>query len=327
MPYKSDESREVERLLQPTTARLATAKTWIAARLERDGGIGPGLAPEFAQEQGVMDPERGDAGDPEDPVSQEAHIGWWQWVLAFREAIYEMQQAGVVIPRLYGPGPSNPLELFNREGPRIPLGPEGTRPGRHPFSTVLLYNDYMLSHANAKANARRLELYDADLYLKRADLGDFDERVRRCVEEALASFRNDLFLAAANMLGAASEGAWHSIAQAVDKVGWANTALAKEAASQNPRAETIQRQTRASLENHFADKAAFEGVFGFARSELATLEAKARHWREQRNWGTHPVGPVDVSAFTETSVGEQLIGATTYFTRLAALLRGARPAV
>jgi hypothetical protein len=326
VPYKPQDSRTVEQLLQPTPARLATAKAWVAERLQRNGAIGPGLAVEFAQEQGLEDPGRGGSGDPADPVSQAAQIAWWQWVLPFRVAIYEMHRGGVIVPRHYGNPPDNALKLFDVSGPEIPLGDEGTRPGRHPFPTVVLYSGYMLANANAIANERRLELYDADLYLNRADLRNFDRRVQQCVEEALAAFRNDLFLAAANMLGAASEGAWYSIAHAVVDAEWASTALANEVASQNPRAEKIQGQTRASLENRFTGSAAFEGTFGFPRSELETLEAKARHWREQRNWGAHPVGPVDVSAFTESSVGEQLIGATTYFARLAALLRGARTA-
>jgi hypothetical protein len=126
------------------------------------------------------------------------------------------------------------------------------------------------------------------------------------------------------MLGAASEGAWYLIARAVDEAGWGDDQLSEGGRVAQSRAHKIQDRVWSSLKRKFAQNAEFEAAFGFRRSELSTLEANARCWREQRNWGLHPVGPIDVSAFKEATVGLQLAGATTYFARLTALLRGAR---
>jgi hypothetical protein len=101
-----------------------------------------------------------------------------------------------------------------------------------------------------------------------ADLQVFGDRARRCVVEALACYRNDLFLAAANMLGAASEAAWHELADALVATPIASGSPAKELAKASPSITKLQDQT-----------ADFDAKFGLPRAVMDTLVKDARHWR------------------------------------------------
>ena len=307
-------------VLRPTPERVATAKAWLAERIRAGENIRAQSAAEFAAGQGATHP--GALRDPgmDDPARQSELISFWQWELAGREAIHDFHRHGFIVPRVTGVG-DRPLTM-NADGPRIPIGPPGTPVSRPPeFRTTPLYQEYEVAAIGHAELEHRLELYDADLYLTRANLAVFDDRVRRCVEEALACFRNDLFLAAANMLGAASEAAWHQVARAMIDGDLAGAALREETSKAIPSIARIQQHVVKDLQS--LDRDAFRARFKFEGSSLDAVAVIARFWRDLRNYGMHPAGTLAPDAFTEAGLGVELMGATSYFEKLALVLQGA----
>jgi hypothetical protein len=161
--------------------------------------------------------------------------------------------------------------------------------------------DFKWAIVETARRSQRLELYDADLFMFKAELDVFDERVRRCVEEALACYRNDLFLAGANMLGAASEAAWHQIAEKMAAAGLAGTNLTRELAEVNPSIARVQQHALDDLRQIGGGD--FQERFGFARSALRSIGEVARFWRDLRNYGMHPGGALAPETFSNASLG------------------------
>jgi hypothetical protein len=327
VPYNQSAYTEVDELLTPTPERLATAKAWLARRLEERRSLNvEGDPNEFAAEQGADYPYSGDDQvDERFPEAQERVIPYWQWVQALRYAIQQFERAGIVIGVVqsnYNARESPPFT--STVGPRIPLGRPGEQTQPTPFPTPILYAQYRLALLSESQLRDRLELYDADLYAQRAELDRFNDRVQRCVREALSAYRADLFLAAANMLGAASEAAWYELAEAIEQASFATAPLRKELESLSPRAATVEEAVGESLRSRYTTNAEFEAAFGFRRADLEALSQTAAYWRAQRNWGMHPVG-ADIDVFTDAALGIQLQGASSYLNRVAALLDGVRP--
>lgn len=202
MTYAQADWGDVAELLRPTPERLASAKSWLVGRLNELGTVGPGIAYEYALATGAIHPGNTHAiADANDPAHQETLIEYWQPWNAMRYALEEFVRRGLLVVTVRGSDSHDP---WNKEAPWVPLGPPGTTvPRPDTFPTIVLMNgEYCWSVAHTAERDARLELYDADLFMLKADLSVFDERVRRCVVEALACYRDDLFLAAANMLGA-----------------------------------------------------------------------------------------------------------------------------
>jgi hypothetical protein len=315
LTYAQHDYTTVAAVLRPSPERVATAKAWLAEKLKSGGAVGvEGFSTEFALVQGELSAS---SLNPNLTDHQDALIRYWQWALALRQAIYDFHRDGIIAPTATGYAP----ELFNTDGPRVPLGPEGEHVQPTAFPTTVLYREYVPSMLTAAEREHRLELYDADLFMRRARLDRFDYRVQRCVAEALASYRADLFLAAANMLGAGSEAAWFQIAKTLDERGIANNALQKELASVAPGAADIQARAVESLRSTFEPRD-FLATFGFRRVDLDPLSETARYWRDQRNFGMHPAGELGSAAFTQAAVAVQMMGATAYFKKLSSILEG-----
>jgi hypothetical protein len=311
----------VAELLRPTPERLASAKAWLIERLRDADAVGLGVAYEYALSTGAIYPgnqhEIPDAGDP---ANQELLIAYWQPWLDMRYALHEFAQRGLLVVTVQGISPDSP-SIWDTEGPRVPLGPPGTSiPRPDTFPTVPLVNgSYRWSIGHTAEREARLELYDADLFLLKAELDVFDERVRRCVSEGLACYRDDLFLAAANMLGAASEAAWHQLAEGMVGSGVGGEKLSRELQQPNPSIARVQQHALADLRQLKA--AEFQERFGFARSALDSVEEVARFWRDLRNYGMHPAGALAPETFSQASLAVEIMGASGYLGRLAALVR------
>lgn len=305
--------------LVPTPERVATAKAWLREnKLAHGLGVSPeGAGREFALAQGVEDPSR---GDPQDPAMQGQFVQWWEWVLALREAIHDFHRLGFLVPTFQfdrKERPQNLDGLFDFECPQIPLGEPGEKNRPTPFPAVVLYKGYSPSVMDAAELAHRLELYDSDLYANAADLSAFDERARRCVEEALVCYRADLFLAAGNMLGAASEAAWYEVADRMQGQGVAGSDLKAELGKIAPSIAAIQRHVVEDLRG-LSD---FRSKFGMPVGVLSSLAQGAEYWRDIRNYGMHPRGTFGPDSFTQAAIAVQLQGATEYFKKLATILR------
>lgn len=319
MTYTQSDWGEVAELLQPTPERLATAKAWLIEQLNEREFVSAGIAGEYVSVLGIPSPYNNSALDPRDPVNQEQVLAYWKPWLDVRYALHELSQQGFVIATVRGVNPALPESVWNWDGPRVALGQPGQAVTESEFPTVPLLGEYCWSVAESAQRSARLELYDADLFMRKAELAVFDERVRRCVEEGLACYRADLFLAAANMLGAASEAAWHQLAERILTAGLGSAKLSDELGKDNP---SIARMQQYALHDLREMGSGFESRFGFARSALLSVEGVARFWRDLRNYGMHPSGGLAPETFSQASLSVQIMGASSYLGRLASLMRG-----
>jgi hypothetical protein len=316
--YTQADWATVADLLRPTPERLATAKAWLVERLEQSGSIQSGIAHEYALGTGATHPYMGSSNrDYRDPANQDGAIAYWQPWLDVHYAIYSLVQQEILVPEVQQS--DRATSVWTIDVPKLPLGEPGQEVTPSEFPNVMLpAADFRWSIAETAQRSQRLELYDADLFVRKTDLDVFDERVRRCVEEALACYRNDLFLAAANMLGAASEAAWHQIADNMAAAGGAESKLAKELGKTFPSIAEVQRLGLSEL-RQIDD---FRQRFGFPRGALDSVEEIARFWRDLRNYGMHPAGAIAPETFSQASLAVQIMGATGYLGKLAGILRG-----
>lgn len=113
---------------------------------------------------------------------------------------------------------------------------------------------------------------DPDVFTADLSQLELDRRARRCIVEALAAFRQGLFLACASLLGAASEGAWYA---AGERLRHLDTQLANALDSDN----TAKVMTRVGevIRQH-----------GVPRAAVDELHAQAALLRQLRNYGIHP---------------------------------------
>ncbi len=201
MTYTQADYQTVLELVTPTPERVATAKAWIAEHRSDHAQWGPeGAESEFAVSQGELDPAQINSRDP---ANQDQMIRWTQWAGAFRSAISEFERAGLLVP-VFQSTPDSPAQSgwgFFTRSVGVPLGSPGENVTPSPLPLPLIYAMYAWSPLTETEKKRRLELYDADLYMVKANLQKFEERAQRCVSEALACYRSDLFLASATCSG------------------------------------------------------------------------------------------------------------------------------
>jgi hypothetical protein len=190
------------------------------------------------------------------------------WAAA-TEAIAELAAAGLLIPADQNTVPAEergpqPFPEITMIGYKHPSGGDSVRvlPG-----LPLLAEAYRLPHALRGRPAWHL---DVDLFA--ADLSELelDPRTRRTLHEALEAFRRGLFLAAANLLGGATEGAWYAAAERL---------MAIEPNLRRP----LEKDQTAKIE-----KLVHELAQSVRRTEADELLAHASLMREIRNYGVHP---------------------------------------
>lgn len=149
---------------------------------------------------------------------------------------------------------------------------------------------------------------DPDLFVADLDVLALDLRTARAVQEAIRAFRVGLYLAAINLLGAASEGAWYAAGEALRHL---DPNLAK-ALDEDRTTKVIAlvaevlRQDRAIA------------------SEVPGLVAQAELHRHLRNYGVHPRPDTDDFAeryLSESGTALLLIEDYAYLRRLSAALR------
>jgi hypothetical protein len=127
-------------------------------------------------------------------------------------------------------------------------------------------------------------------------------RGQLCWQEALDALRRGLYLAAANMAGAASEAAWYSVGEQLRS----HDAALGKALDEDGTARVITR----SIEVLRRLKAA---------QNIDELHAHAAYLRDLRNYGLHPRGtddPTREHAFTETGCMNVLMTTHRYLHRL-----------
>lgn len=146
--------------------------------------------------------------------------------------------------------------------------------------------------------------FDPDIFTADLSQLDLDRRARRCIVEALAAFRQGLFLACASLLGAASEGAWFA---AGERLRHLDTQLDSALDSDN----TAKVMTRVS--DVFRQR-------GALRATVDELHSQAALLRQLRNYGVHP-RPDEADHleryFSDSGAALLLMETHTYLARLS----------
>lgn len=145
---------------------------------------------------------------------------------------------------------------------------------------------------------------DVDLFTMDLGVLRLDPRTRRCLEEALTAHRHGLYLSAASLLGAVSEGAWYA---AGEQLRSRDSRLAK-ALDQDQTAKVIDLvcQLMRSV--------------GRLKAAANELQAYAGYLRDLRNYGIHPREAIDISkepAFTESATMCLILQTHRYLEQLA----------
>lgn len=132
--------------------------------------------------------------------------------------------------------------------------------------------------------------FDPDIFVSDLASLDLAERTKRCLREAIDCHRSGQYLACANLLGAASEGAWFS---AAGKLVAVEPTLEKKIDNKNlkPLISSV-----VEVLNRTGGKDATPG-----------LQAQAEVLRRLRNYGTHPRD--EASTHVERYLGESGTGA------------------
>jgi hypothetical protein len=174
---------------------------------------------------------------------------------------------------------------------------------RHPTLLPRLSPAYRLSPRLARHD--NPWFIDPDIFSTDLEQLPLDTRTRRCVAEALASYRKGLFLACASLLGAASEGAWYAAGEQLRHIDRRlATALDDgRTAVVVARVGEVLRQGRGR------------------RDVVDELQAHAALLRQLRNYGVHPRATQTAHLeryFDDAGAAVLLLETHSYLTRLAA---------
>lgn len=275
---------------------VATTEIWAAVAADMD------INPNAHVEIDVFDALRDDAVaiDPDTPGLRKPRLH-----RTVKEVLAELDADGHIVPMDV---PDGGLSDINLSVSNIAPGGGGSRGGVSvPMPAPAVARSYRLS--------RRL-IDDAQWRDVATSVGSTElvtllgQRGSRCWEEALAAHRRGLYLAAANMVGAASEAAWYTLGELLRD---SDTAIAK-AVDDDATARVIARVAdRLKLAPRQA-------------SVIPELHAHAGYLRDLRNYGLHPRASSDDARelpFTETGSLTVIMQTHRYLTRLLAAARAA----
>jgi hypothetical protein len=217
---------------------------------------------------------------------------------ASREALGELTAAGLIVPV----GPSAAAQDTDpRVGYEVPgLNSSFTyrSPRPHPIAEVV-----RLPHRLVSQPVGRL---DPDLFCADLEVLKLDTRTIRCIREALDSYRRELYLACASLLGAASEGAWYASGEKLRHL--------------DPKIDLLlDSDSTAALQ------AAVTGVLRVRlpkelRWESDYLSTHAELLRALRNYGVHPRASQSADLehmLNEEACGLLILNTHRYLVRLA----------
>lgn len=282
--------------MTPDRAEVMRAKTLILARLRRGKPIETGALEEVLNDDAGIPPagrvtnairlptgpQPGWKPDRDDPV-----VARQRNQRAARVAISELTQQGVVGERKAG------AVVFP------------VRQGNRSWQARIQVDEPPVVQGKIALNSQEMNgLGDVDLF--NADLGTLrlDPRTQRCLEEALAAHRHGMYLAAANLLGAVSEGAWYS---AGEQLRGRDPQL--DRALDNDRTAKVVARVCELIRRDCRPKAiAYE------------LQAFADYLRNLRNYGIHPRERIDTTkepAFSEAATMCLILQTHRYLVQLA----------
>ena len=210
------------------------------------------------------------------------------------------QRAGqLALEQLARQGIAAPIRNVGGDKVSIPAQEGGTSGAYHmPVDVPALASGYSGVRHELPNHLLDIDLFTADLAVL-----DLNVRTLWCLREALASYRNGLYLSAANLLGAVSEGAWYA---AGEQLRHMSDGLAK-ALDGDRTTQVISRLCEMMRR------------VGRLRADANELEAHAAYLRDLRNYGVHPrdlASSIHEAVFTEPSLAVLIMQTHRYLGRL-----------
>ena len=223
------------------------------------------------------------------------------WLAAARLALAELAGGGLLLPL-------NSLGSAQRELSISIKTTHYSHGERFNGYDLILATSYRLS--GRASNWDLTLLYDSDIYLSSLEAPAMHARVRAAIIEAVDCYRSGLYLAAAVLLGTASEGAWMELATAVAEALDHHTPrrLTEELDRPAPSMEAIQRETHAAVLNHCSDALRSIDV---SRSMWNGIFETASYYRSLRNYAVHLKEGIDRLDYA--TIGTILARARDYF--------------
>lgn len=318
IPGQATLEEVLPRLATPSHVEIVRAKRLILSIVDDDEAHGiqdlqaalinaEGIRkPDFKQEKLVF----GQIDDlDEAEVRNHLVIRWTRAARAGAEAVVELESQGTLVEvSLPGGQPGHPL-VGNTVG--IPVQVRNHSSGIRVETFLPTFADgYRLAPRFRTADVPWFA--DPDIFIEDLDVLQLDVRTRRAVAEALESFRRGLHLAAANLLGAASEGAWF---QAAERLAPFDRKVSK-ALEDDSQAAQVQERVVEVLRRAKTIKA----------TEVAALHSQAELLRQLRNYGAHPRSTETEHLeryFSESAIGLLLLETHSYLTRLGEAVEAA----
>ncbi|HEV8381170.1 MAG TPA: hypothetical protein VGQ29_06280 [Gemmatimonadales bacterium] len=233
-----------------------------------------------------------------------------RWAAATVEALNELYHAGLIQPRR--------LQAFLIQS-HVPYKAERSEGSFSYFAERDTYTEWLLTRRAVEAPDRDF-LFDPDMYLERAGLSAAHKRIQTSAEQAVTAYRQELYLAAATMIGSASEGAWLEFFEAFGT--WAvKTGAKAPAVDQFNLAQHVQKM----VPQH-KGTAGFDAIMdtaGVGDHELKTIVQHYDYLRDVRNYAAH-FDPTDRFDLTYAGVGILLLEAARYFATLYKLTAALR---
>lgn len=297
---------QFDHALSPTVTDVARAKDLILARL-RDGGQ------ELVELECVLHDADGVARQQERHAPMELtaveiidhndpHILIERYRLAGKTAIAELVNEGLVLTQ---------ADTVGNSKISVPVHRTGSSWGQQSVQAVPTVVGRSAVLARRLVDDPRLAVLDPDVFADGLGNLKLDVRTRRCLDEALSSFRRRLFLASVSLLGAVSEGAWYA---AGERLRGLNEQLDR-ALDGDATAARIQDRVSDALRQ-----------YRVPRPTITDLQAAAGRLRDLRNYGVHPRSTEHDSQerfFTEAGAGLLLLDTHRYLTQLAEAVHSA----
>lgn len=301
----------VREAVRPTVTEVVRAKQ-LQLDLMRDGstrGIGE-LQRCLAEADGVPDPQRGEllqvaTADDISAVVRPDHpaISRQRLLLAAAEGLVDLIAQGVVIGVSSAPTPAEGQAEVSGGSLGIRYQLENMT-SRMEIRTELPDFDQGCRLAPGVAAYADAWYLDRDLFIADLSALQLDKRTERSLHEALIAHRRGLYLAAASLMGTASEGAWYAAGERLrhldDRLG--KPLDEDQTGRVVKRVSELLRQVPAQ------------------RGEIAGLESQAELLRHLRNYGVHPREDETDHLnryFSEPGAGLLLLEMYSYLQRLA----------
>lgn len=197
-------------------------------------------------------------------------IAYLRALIAGQAAVGSLATEGLIVPALDPPNDERRDDTDITQTIRLRLEhPSGGTSTEVHVARPSLAGAYMATEA-----AMDSKWYlDPDIFLEELDDLELDDRARRALREALASFRRGLYLAAVSLLGVVSEAAWYRAAERLAKPG-------------GTLAKAVDEGHTARVQKGVAELLRSRGAGSPTTPD--ELLAQAALLRELRNYGVHP---------------------------------------